>query len=301
VSTPNGSNNFFAKLRKAGQTKVCTVHWSKHPKKDAEWYKAQQANRTDKDIAQELDINYTISAGNPFYTGFNRGLHLRKMNISALKPLVLSFDYGFNHPNCSVHQLSAEGIWIIVDNIFGTEQTIEEFGEYVLAYMNENYSNYDFKNRAFGDPAGKQASDKSRMSSEQILRKIGFKVQSYASNGPLTNYAARKAIIERKLRTLINGVPALVVNDVPNNMIIVEGFEGGYRSPDPNKYGGVSEVPAADDYYEHCMNTVEYFATAIFRPIEKKETLPLTMRPSHILPKDLQSKRQQLVNAGIGF
>jgi hypothetical protein len=268
VSTPNGTNNKFAQLRKSGQIKVNTIHWRLHPNKNDEWYNKQKGDRSTKDVAQELDINYTISAGDPFYRGFSRALHLRKMNISRERDLILGWDYGFNHPNCSIHQITTEGIWVIVDNIFGENQTIDEFGEFVLEYLNEKYEGFQFRRRGFGDPAGLQASDKSRKSSQQILNDMGFKVSSIPSTSAATNYAARKAIIEKKMRTLIGGVPALVVNDTPNNSIIVEGFEGGYRYPDANKYGGVSEHPVEDGWFEHPFNSIEYVGVNLFRPVE---------------------------------
>jgi hypothetical protein len=291
VSTPNGSHNFFAQLRKQqhGNIKINTLHWSKHPSKDAEWYEKQKEDRSVKDIAQELDINYTISAGDPFYSGFSRALHLRRMNINKARPLILGWDYGFRHPNCIITQLSVEGIFIVVDNIFGEDQTIDEFGKMVKDYLQATYPDYDFRG-GFGDPAGLQSSDKTRKSSQQILIELGFNVKSIPSNHVYSNYAARKEIIERKLRTLIGGVPSLVVNDTPNNNIIVEGFEGGYRYPDANKYGGVSEKPIDDGWFEHPFNCLEYVAVNLFRPFERDKASdrvdPFKARPfMNVRPK----------------
>lgn len=296
VSTPNGSNNMFAQLRKSGQIKVKTFHWTKHPKKTQEWYEKQKENRSLKDIAQELDINYTISAGDPFYQGFSRALHLRKMQTNKDRELVLSWDYGFRHPNCTISQINAEGIWIVVDNLFGEDQTIDEFGEMVTEYLNANYAGYQYRHKGFGDPAGRHSSDKSRRSSEQILNEMGFKVQSIPSNSAHSSYAARKAIIEKRLRTLIGGIPSLVINDVPNNQIIAEGFEGGYRYPDANKYGGINEKPVDDGWFEHPFNCIEYFAVNMFKPVEQK---PRTQPQPDMLRR--MSRDQELVNAGIGY
>ncbi len=297
VSTPNGTNNQFAILRKSGKIKVKTFHWTLHPKKTQEWYERQKADRSAKDVAQELDINYTISAGDPFYSGFSRGLHLRKIKLNTTKELILSWDYGFRHPNCTIHQMSVEGIWIIVDNIFGENQTIDEFAEYVTEYLNHNYAGYQYRHRGFGDPAGKQRTDKSRLSSEQILNAMGFKVESIPSNHAYSNYAARKAIIEKRLRTLIGGIPSLVINDVPNNQIIVEGFEGGYRYPDANKYGGIAEKPVDDGWFEHPFNALEYFAINMFKPVDNKP------KPKMYQPDMLRRMNKQLetVNAGISY
>lgn len=304
ISTPNGSNNFFAHLRKQhhGNIKVYTLHWRLHPKKDEAWYEAEKAKRSAKDIAQELDINYTISAGQPFYVGFSRGIHVRKMEPNNQRELILGWDYGFIHPNCVVTQLLPEGIWLIVDNIMGENQTIDEFGECVMAYLNEYYQGFQFSERCYGDPAGKQASDKSRHSSEEILNQLGFRVKSIPSNSHLSGYAQRKQIIEKRLRTLIGGIPSLIVNDVPNNEIIIEGFEGGYRYPDQNKYGGVIEKPIDDGWFEHCMNSLEYVAINLFRKLDIKESpKPIAMRQAIRDKIPFKSKQQKQMNAGISF
>jgi len=293
ISTPNGSNNQFARLRKSGKIKVYTLHWRLHPEKDDVWYADKVANNSAKDVAQEIDINYTISSGEPFYTGFQRGIHLRKMNIDKNKPLVLTWDYGWNHPNCMINQISVEGIWIIVDNIFGENTTIDEFGIAVAEYLMENYPDYELS-AGYGDPAGKQSSDKSRKTSEQILNEMGFVVSSVPSNTSQTNYAARKNIVEKKLRTLIGGIPALVVNDCPNNEIVAEGFEGGYRLPDANKYGGVTEVPVEDGWFEHPFNCMEYMAVNRFRmPKQAVDTVKIARRRAQ--------RSTQVKNAGFSF
>ena len=292
VSTPNGRHNFFAMLRESGKIKVHTLHWKQHPHKDTAWYIKQTVDRSAKDVAQELDINYTVSAGEPFYNGFSRGLHLRKMNINHERPLILSWDFGFTHPNCVINQITTEGIWVIVDNIFGENQTIEEFGQYVASYLNQKYFDYSFQ-PGFCDPAGSQSSDKSRLSSIQILESQGWeKLRYIPSNSAFTNYAARKAIIERKLKTLIGGIPALVVNDTLNNYIIVEGFEGGYRYPDATKHGGIREMPLKEGYFEHPFNAIEYFAVNMFKVVDKKKEESKYR---------LRRYEETTINAGIGF
>lgn len=294
VSTPNGKNNFFAELRFGGKVKVYTHHWKAHPNKGEEWYNSQKSNRSDKDVAQELDINYTVSAGDPFYLGFSRGLHVRKMFINPEKELILGFDYGFTHPNCTIFQLSVEGIAIIVDNIFGENQTIDEFADHCRAYLNAHWSGYRFGRLCYGDPAGQQRGDKSKKSSAEILNDMGFKVVSIPSTSAMGSYANRKNVIEKRLRTMIGGVPSLVINDLPNNEIFAEGFEGGYRYPDANKYGGVSESPVHDDYYSHPFNCLEYICINLFRPVEKdvqKERIRAVRSRSFNQP----------VNAGFAF
>ncbi len=303
VSTPNGSHNHFARLRKSGKIKVRTIGWHLHPNKDAAWYEAQKLNRTDKDIAQELDISYSVSAGTPFYKGFLRSLHVRKIMPRQDRPLILGFDYGWNHPNCIITQLWPEGNWVILDNIFGESILIDEFAESVVQpYLMEHFPGLRVQDPCWGDPAGRQSSDKSKNSSEQILRIKGFPVQSRPSNLSTTNYASRKNIIEKKLKVLIGGIPALVVNDCPGNQIIIDGFEGGYRFPDENKYGAVREAPAADDYFEHPFNSLEYIAVNQFSPIDRQERAQAQAQNGDSRRKAiLRHRTNRPENAGFGY
>lgn len=304
VSTPNGSHNHFARLRKGGRIKVRTISWQMHPEKDVIWYENKKLTNTEKDIAQELDISYTVSAGTPFYKGFIRSMHVRRIQPNPERPLILGFDYGFNHPNCLISQLLPEGNWVILDNIFGEAILIDEFAEFVVRpYITENYRGLRIQEPCWGDPAGRQASDKSKLSSEQILRMKGFPVQSRPSNLPFTNYAARKNIIEKKLKTIINGMPALVVNDCEGCQIVIDGFEGGYRFPDENRYGAVRESPAADDFFEHPFNSLEYIAVNQFCPIDKQERAQSQeMNPRSTLRNRIMRHRvNHPANAGFTF
>lgn len=267
TSTPKGNRNKFARLRSSGKIGVTALHWSQHPEKDQAWYDREKARRTAEEIAQELDINYNISAGKPFIVGFNRAYHVMKLSTVIGKELILGWDYGYLHPCCVVTQLDAKGRWLILDCVFGEDEEVGEFGTRVGEFLNINYPN--MPQRCWGDPAGEQKSDKSKRTSVEILKSIGFTISSVASNTPDTNYDARKRIMEGKLKLLIGGLPALLINDIPRNQIIIEAFEGGYRYPEANKYGAIVEKPVRDGYYEHPMNSLEYIAVNIFKAVDR--------------------------------
>ena len=268
VSTPNGKHNAFARIRDSGKIKIATLHWRQHPEKTDEWYKIQCKRRTDKEVAQELDINYTVSAGRPFYGGFSRGLHCGHFNIGK-KELILGWDYGYVHPSCVITTIDSKSRWVILDNLFGERELIEEFGNKVKTFLNQQYPGYEIT--SYGDPAGNQESDKSKKTSTQILGELGFNVYSRPSNTSLANYTARKAIIEGKIKLLIDGLPALLIEDNLRNQIIIEGFEGGYHYPEANKYGFIDEKPLKEGYYEHPFNALEYIAVNLFSPIPESK------------------------------
>jgi len=82
VSTPNGKNNVFARLRFPNQSdeqiKVITLHWKLHPLKDDDWYIAECNRRRKKDIAQELDINYEATGNEKVFEILRTNSDLRR-------------------------------------------------------------------------------------------------------------------------------------------------------------------------------------------------------------------------------
>lgn len=65
ISTPNGSNNPFARKRFNGKIKVFSMHWKDDPRKDNEWYYKRCEYIDDPVIiAQELDLDYSASVQN---------------------------------------------------------------------------------------------------------------------------------------------------------------------------------------------------------------------------------------------
>lgn len=270
VSTPKGNLNKFARMRKEGKIRIHSLHWRMHPKKTEEWYQKECEGRSADDVAQELDINYNVSAGKPFYHGFRRSLHaIRGLVPVRDKELLCGWDYGFVHPAFVVTQLDARGRWTWFAALLGDREQIESFADRVREFLNTRFPGYTI--REYGDPAGNQESDKSKMTTVQQLNRKGFRPVSQPSNLPGTNYAARKNITEDKLSTLIDGLPALMINDCPETQILIEAMEGGYRFADPNKYGFTPETPVRDGYYEHVMNAMEYIEVNCFRVVERKQ------------------------------
>lgn len=204
--------------------------------------------------------------GTPFYQGFMEGLHKRTLSYTKHKLLIRSWDYGYHHPACSIHQIDAKGRWLVLKEILGTEVTIDRFGEFVKSICQELYPNMEWQD--CGDPAGTQKSDKNELTSVEILASRGI----FVSSKPST-YRERKEIIERKMATLIDGLPSVLVDS--GCTIIVDGFLGGYHYPIRKQNQAFNpslfEQPFKDGYYEHLMNTVEYFAVNYFTGAETKE------------------------------
>jgi len=206
--------------------------------------------------------------GTPFYQGFREHLHKRQLQYNSSRPLIRAWDYGYHHPACSIHQIDVRGRWLILKEVMGNDITIQEFGSYVKVLCKEWYPDAQWL-EDYGDPAGEQKTDKSEKTSVEILQSMGI----YPVSKPST-YRERKEIIERKLSTLIDGLPSLLVDE--SCKIIIDGFLGGYhyrvRKQNQAYNPHLFEIPFPDGYYDHLINSIEYVAVNKFTGAETKET-----------------------------
>lgn len=205
-----------------------------------------------------------IPDGDPYYQGFKEIIHKCEIAAVADKELLLGWDYGFRHPACVITQIDAKGRWRILREVVGSNIIIDQFADVMKQYLNINFPG--FSARSYGDPAGTQMNDKSEKTSAEILSSKGFTVTSCQST-----YRDRKEIIEGKLATLIEGVPALTID--ASCKVIIDGFLGGYHYPmirQGQQFTAIkTEQPYKDGFYEHIMNCMEYIAVNIFKAIKK--------------------------------
>ncbi len=269
VSTVNG-RTFFSQLRDSGKLKVVKLGWFLHPLKTKEWYDAEKLKRSERDMAQELDMNEIVASGKPFYSGFRENLHVRELKYNPAAPIYRAWDFGWHHPACSWNQC-INNRWYILAELMGNSITIDRFGQEVKLASRELFPDGIFSDIDFGDPAGNQKNDKSERTSVEILAAMGINVVS-----KISTYRERKEIIEKKLLTLnpSDGLPELLIDS--SCKIIRDGFLGGYHYPeyiDGRQFNSkVMEVPYRDSYYEHLMNTVEYFAVNMFTGAESRQS-----------------------------
>lgn len=229
-----------------------------------------------------------IPDGRPVYEGFKEQLHVCDLQFNSMRDLVLSWDFGFHHPAVSFHQLD-ECHWNILKELMGNEITIQNFCQQVRAFVNTYFPGAKIIN--YGDPACLQTNDKSEKTSWQICKDNGFELKCRQST-----YRLRKELIDKKLSTLVNGRPALRVDR--SCKTIIDGFLGGYHYPERKADQANTDnynVPFRDGFYEHLMNTVEYFCINVFRAVEAKPR-------AAILPTVLRKRvERENLNAGFSF
>lgn len=193
--------------------------------------------------------------GTPFYNGFLENLHRRSLQPNLEQTFLRGWDYGYHHPACVISQIDQCDRWCILKEMMGTDIILDKFADNVIAVCNEHYPNATFID--YGDPAGNQVNDKSEKTSIELLRLKGIQVRSRKSE-----YRQRKEVIEKKLSTMISGIPSLIVDDSCH--VIIDGFLGGYHYPEKTEAHPIVETPEKDGFYEHLMNALEYVAVGMF-------------------------------------
>jgi len=204
--------------------------------------------------------------GTPFYQGFKEKLHVKDLSHYKPEKIYRVWDYGFHHPAITLHGIDSKGRWLVLKELLGTDITILDFGNFVKLRCKEWYPECR-QWIDYGDPAGMQKTDKSEKTSVEILASLGVYVTSKQST-----YRERKEIIERRLATLIEGIPSLLV-DI-SCKVVIDGLLGGYHYPvrkQGQAYNANMEIPYKDGFYEHCVQTCEYFAVNMFEGAESKE------------------------------
>lgn len=76
VSTPKGKFNKFAEIRHDDTTPALSMHWKKHPWKDARWYEWQKTRMDAVEIAQELDLDYEGSQAGRLLPMWDERIHV---------------------------------------------------------------------------------------------------------------------------------------------------------------------------------------------------------------------------------
>ena len=282
ISTPKGRNNCFGRQRFHSNISYITLNWILHPKKDANWYRKKQESKqyTAQQLAQEVDINYSGSAGNPVFPEFDSKKHIKDYEFDPEKILIRSIDFGKRHP-CLILAQKVDDTAYIIGEFLGKGVNIFDWGlicDYVVGikqdsekinrvrYLAENnlIDNINhishltvFKAKKildFCDHAGNQKSDKSNQTSIEILSGMGFKLR----------YRWERIDVGVKI------ICKMLINDkfflTPACTLTAQGMSGGYHI---DKFG----QPEKDGYYEHFMDAIRYFIQDLFSymSIEKKE------------------------------
>lgn len=280
VSTPNGRQNQFARLRhgEAGDIRCFSIHWKLHPERDEEWYRKEKLRRTDLEVAQELDISYESSAGKRFFHNYNPAIHRAPLVWNPYAPVYACWDFGRLRPAVLFTQKDINDRWMWLKLIRGQDVTLQTFSDHVLKRMAEWFPFTTKTGRAddegrffhYGDPRGNQVNDLSDETGFQILARKGIYV-----NARDVGRVTRAETIRNLFDVLVDGKPAIMINnedddrgnlDKPPYILTEsmwhahEALLGGCRYDRT----GDREDYAKDKFYEDIMDAAGYGAVFLY-------------------------------------
>lgn len=186
-----------------------------------------------------------VHKGRAVFPQFSRGQYIFAKEFNPSKPLIRSFDFGFNRPAVVWAQMEGSQI-VVLAELMGKEVYLQDFiRDEVLTYQQSLFGQLLHKPIDFCDPRGSDESDKGK-SSVQILNEHGIFP------------AYRRTWIEEGIKVMKDLLDTKNENDEPNMIIhprcktLIEGFRGGYHREQGE------DKPHKDGFYEHLMDALRY-------------------------------------------
>ena len=286
ISTPNGRNNLFYYLvndvKKGQKTKpgtdegeiskgqlevlckglgvrrnrngftVLSLHWSAAPWKDNTWMeKSKKSYSSDDSWRQEQELDFNKTEGTRVFPGFHFDTHVQKIKFNPHQTIWRGWDFGYHHPACVWVQMDEDGKLSILHELLGEEILINDFAAEVKRLSRTLFPAMEFKDA--GDPAGQATTDKSKRSTIDILRTLGFRINMRKKN------VADGINVLRGLLVPQGKDERVKLHIDPCCEILVDGFLGGYVRDDEDN-------PIKDGYYEHLFDALRYFINVNYDP-----------------------------------
>jgi hypothetical protein len=204
-----------------------------------------------------------VVRGNPVYHGFRRESHVREIKALGHLPLLVGWDFGYNHPALSFCQLDAvTGRLFILREHIGTNESLQDGPDKpgtVTQYrkiMRDLIGDTYWPVFHYGDPHGNDKKDVGESSIEYLRNHHNIHVltkrelirtgRDEIQHKITTRAPVNPAMAEMGL------LPLLVVDYSCKNLIL--GFEGGYHRDPEGK-------PVKDGLYDHGQDTLRYVVT----------------------------------------
>jgi len=197
-----------------------------------------------------------IRDGKPIYPEYSDSVHCKEFDIDPKGIIKRGWDFGLT-PACVFTQLSANGRFLILDELVSEDIAIDRFSDVVLEHCAEKYPNAQFTD--YGDPAGQSRSETDERTCFDILHGKGVYIQSGKQSPTLRIESVRKP-----LNTLIEGKPQLLLH--PRCKTLRKGFQGRYQYKKLKISGAAEryqEKPDKNDY-SHPHDALQYVATMVF-------------------------------------
>ncbi len=230
---------------------ILRVHYTADPaKRDPAWKEREQRGTTVADWEQEMEINFNVPKGKPWYPEFRYDFHVAKGELQPLpgRPVIRGWDYGLT-PATVFCQTTAKGqILVLWPELQSWESGVLAHGRVVQSESATYFPGYTFHD--YGDPAGNQRAQTDEKTCVQMLREeYGIQV----NNGPVA--AAQRDLPIRKAltTTTADGQPMLFID--PRCTWLIAALVGGYQR---KEVAGRVTDQLADNEYTHIVDALGY-------------------------------------------
>jgi hypothetical protein len=250
---------------------VLRVHYTADADKcDPKWIAEQKTGMTATAWEQEMEINFHVFQGKPWYPEFRYEVHVAKNRVTVLqgRPLLRGWDYGLT-PATVFCQTSAKGqLLVLYPELQSIDCGILAHGKVVKSESATYFAGAAFSD--YGDPAGNQRSQNDERTANQLLyREYGIRVLP----GPVSAVARWEAVRRLLTTTTADGQPMLLVD--PRCTWLIAAFTGGYHRKEVA--GRLLEEPAKNEY-SHIMDALGYVAASVYQMPEEEwqeENIPI--------------------------
>lgn len=271
--------------------RVVAVHYSADPAKrpgtpdgDA-WIARKKQDSSERDWDREMEIDFTISEGDPFFPRFNRAVHVKACAYDPTLPIIRGWDFGRGHPACVWLQKTKTNQLRVLRSVIETQKDIYAFAPYVLSETQMRWPTAEVMD--CGDPAGACETDKG--ATTQILL-VEFKINlhyRYSSN------EEGWKMMERSLIVREDGEPGLLIAPTENEDLI-DGFAGGYKLDTGvsarDTEGRLKNSAKKDGWYDHIFDALRYIYIHCFK-LEGKANTALQASTLWMTNEQIEQKR----------
>lgn len=229
---------------------------------------------------QEMEIDFSVHSGTPFYPEWQDNLHLRNLVPLPGVPLLLGFDFGLT-PATVICQISPSGHLLVLDEVVSWDNGITSHADDLIALLNNKYPWWQKGKKkrridnflleageehgpfsgaqmvtSFVDPAGLIRAQTDLTTPVDILREKGLMPQPSVQDPSLRMESVKRGLKNLRRHGELE-IPALIVD--PNCKTLVEGLRGGAKV-------GSTRFSKEKNDFSHVTEALEYVTVQLFRP-----------------------------------
>jgi len=219
----------------------------------------EQLKRTN--IQQYLEdfegVCKNTGAGTPIYADlFNKHLHLiDEYHYIPEKPLILAFDFGETRSAWMVAQEDDHRRLVIVASKLCFDTKTDKLADEALHWVNTNIGHENYTGLlCYCDIQGKVGTSNSTKTDWDLLKEKGIFPIADQKKGFIVD---RINVVRKKMSTITQGKPELMILNNQQNEFLIKGFMGRYRWKEINKNGETKRTPVHDDW-SHEQDGLQY-------------------------------------------